>query len=213
MRFLLTAGPTRESIDAVRYISNRSSGQMGLALAEAIVAAGYELTAIYGPIPLRDTPTYPCEFVQTAEQMRLAVLNHWPRCDVLVMAAAVADFRPLRSQVSKLPRGEGLTIQCEPTVDIVAQAAAQKRPDQLVVAFSLEAQNDLARAEEKMLRKKVDMMVFNPLETMDQPTIHATLLRPGQSPEELSPLAKTRFAELLVARIIQLPQQRAQACG
>ncbi|HEX4796727.1 MAG TPA: phosphopantothenoylcysteine decarboxylase [Humisphaera sp.] len=204
MRVLITAGPTREPIDPVRYIGNRSSGKMGAALAAAAIAAGHEVTLIVGPVSAAIPTGIRRIDIETAAQMHAAVLREFPEHELLIMAAAVADFRPVRLESRKLSRGQAMSIECEPTEDIVAAAGATKRPDQRIVGFSLEARGDIDRAREKLVRKNLDMVVYNPIETMESQAIEPVLLwRDGRS-ETPPGQGKGEFAKLLLDRSILL---------
>jgi phosphopantothenoylcysteine decarboxylase/phosphopantothenate--cysteine ligase len=200
MNVLITAGPTHEPIDAVRYIGNRSSGQIGAALASAAIDAGHRVTLILGPV----TASMPAVFnridVVTAEQMESAVLKEFPHHDLLIMAAAVADYRPKQVRQDKLARAGSLTIECEATNDIIASAGRIKRPDQRTIGFSLELRGNLNRSKEKLIRKNLDLIVYNPTDTMNSETIEAVLLWPDGRMEELPMLGKTEFARLLLNR-------------
>ena len=206
MQILITAGPTREPIDDVRFISNRSSGQMGLALARAAADAGHAVTLLLGPVlapsALGDAVDV-VRFTTTADlQARLA--EHFAACDVLIMAAAVADYRLARPMPGKAARADGLRLELEPTPDLVAGVAATKRPDQRVIAFALEEAAVLEpRAAEKMRRKGVDAIVANPLATMDAERVAAVVLTAagerieppaGRGPEQ----TKDAFARWLI---------------
>jgi phosphopantothenoylcysteine decarboxylase/phosphopantothenate--cysteine ligase len=204
MRVLITAGPTREPIDPVRYIGNRSSGRMGAAIATAAIKAGHQVTLVLGPV----TAAMPKEArrldVETARQMLEAVTAEFPGHDLLIMAAAVADYRPIKVASEKLGRSSGLVIQCEPTEDIVAAVARSKRPDQRIIGFSLESEGNIARAREKLIRKRLDMIVYNPIETMNSATVRPMLLWAEGRTEELPASSKERFGELLVERATAL---------
>lgn len=201
MRILITAGPTREPIDPVRFISNHSSGQMGAALAQAAIERKHSVAVISGPVSV----TYPAAarvtYVETTRQMHDAVMAEFLACDVLVMAAAVADFRPKNVGTRKITRGEGMVLELEPTEDIVAAAAAMKTPSQRVVGFSLEAEGDIDRARAKMFSKKLDLIVYNPLRTMNAPDVSATLLFRDGTQRQIPPSAKSDFARELIAAI------------
>lgn len=204
MRILLTAGPTREPIDPVRYIGNRSSGRMGAALAAAGIRAGHDVTLIIGPVAVAIPDGVRRIDVETAAQMHEAVLRELAAQDLLIMAAAVADFRPVRVSQQKLERAGLMTIECEATKDIVAAAGASKRSDQRIVGFSLEASGDLDRARQKLLRKNLDLVVYNPTQTMESPRIEPVLLwRDGRS-ESLPLQAKSEFAQALIDRARRL---------
>ena len=204
LRILITAGPTREPIDEVRYISNRSSGKMGAALAEAATRAGHQVTLILGPVSVPIPVNIRRMDLETAAEMHVAVLREFPNHDVLIMAAAVADFRPRFVRSGKVEREGTLAIEFEPTVDIIAAASQIKRPDQRTVGFSLESKNNLDRAKQKMLRKGIDLMVYNPTRTMDSPTIESVLLYPDGRVEELPCRDKADFADILIERVTAL---------
>ena len=203
MRILITAGPTREPIDPVRYIGNRSSGKMGAALAEAAVSAGHAVTVVLGPVSI-SMPPVPIVHVETAAQMQEAVLREFPRHDLLIMAAAVADYRPITIALRKMDRAGRLVIECEPTPDIVALASRSKAPSQRIVGFSLEMEGDLDRAQQKLDRKKLDLMVYNPVVTMDSEQVQAVLLWPDGRRETLPAMDKRQFAEILIERSAKL---------
>jgi phosphopantothenoylcysteine synthetase/decarboxylase len=204
MRFLITAGPTREPIDPVRYIGNRSSGKMGAALAAAALAQGHEVTLIAGLVSVAMPASIERIDVETTQQMHDAVMVCFPVCDVLIMAAAVADYRPKQVSATKLGRLDSLTLELEPTVDIVAAASQRKSAAQRTVGFSLEQRGDLGRAQQKMRRKHLDLMVLNPTETMNADGIEATLLYPDGRVERLPSIGKSAFADVLIARAVGL---------
>ena len=203
-QILVTLGPTQEPIDAVRYIGNRSSGQMGAAIVAAACDAGHRVTAIAGPVGVAIDPRAAITRVTTAQQMFDAVVGAFPAHDLLIMAAAVADFRPKVASDSKIGRGGSLTLELEATPDIVAHVSKAKRADQRTVAFSLESENGLERATQKMRYKSVDLMVFNPLRTMNAAEIQATLLWPDGRRESFEAAAKAQFARTLVERSVAL---------
>lgn len=204
MNVLITAGPTREPIDAVRFISNRSSGQMGLALIQAASAAGHSVTAILGPVSF-DLPGQTCRIdVETTREMHEAVMREWPRHDLLIMAAAVADYRPKQLAAGKLARTGTLTLELEPTEDIVATAAAVRRPDQRIIGFSLESAGQIDRAREKLRRKNLDMVVYNPLPTMNSAEVEAVLVDRDGHEQALSRTSKQDFARTLIKRATAL---------
>jgi phosphopantothenoylcysteine decarboxylase/phosphopantothenate--cysteine ligase len=200
LRILITAGPTHEPIDPVRYIGNRSSGRMGAALAAAALAAGDSVTLIVGPVSTAMPAGARRIDVETAAEMSAAVMREFPAHDLLIMAAAVADYRPRQIHREKLARAGTLTIECEPTEDIVAAAAASRRPDQRVIGFSLESAGNVDRAREKLSRKKLNLVVYNPAATMNSEHIEATLLWPDGREEVLAPHPKQHFARILLER-------------
>jgi phosphopantothenoylcysteine decarboxylase/phosphopantothenate--cysteine ligase len=161
-RVLVTAGPTHEPIDPVRYLGNRSSGKMGVALATEALARGARVTLVLGPGAVRPPVGVDVIEVGTAEEMRSAVLAHAADADVVVMAAAVADFRPKLRAHRKLKKDDGIPeLQLEPTPDILAELGEHRRSGQILVGFAAET-NDVERAgRDKLARKGLDLLVAN----------------------------------------------------
>lgn len=223
-RLLITAGPTYEPIDAVRFLGNRSSGRMGIALAEAGAELGWRVTLLLGPATQPVTPTEDLRVhrFQTCEDLRTLLAMHAPEADVVIMAAAVADYRPKPNPAlagGKFRRTSGpVMLELEPTPDLLAEATAKKRPDQLFVGFALEPRAELlASAAAKLARKKVQFVVANPLETMDSPTIEATVLSEDGSRESPPPTStgslptKPEFARWLLKLLARHLKARASA--
>ena len=210
MRVLITAGPTYEPIDPVRFIGNRSSGNMGAALATAAVEAGHDVTLVLGPVTaaMPDHPKICRVDIFSSRDLLDAVLREFPSHDLLVMAAAVADFRPKQVRADKAERGGTMTIELEATEDIAAAAGAIKRPHQRTVGFSLVERGNLQRSREKLARKKLDLIVYNPLDTMSSATIESVLLYPDGRAEALPTRPKPQFAELLLRRAGELFERR-----
>ncbi len=162
LRFLITAGPTREHLDPVRYLSNASSGRMGFAVAAAARAAGHFATLIHGPVELRPPPGVRAVPVVSAAEMLAACLSAWPRHDVLIMTAAVADYTPAAPSRYKLPKsGRERTLRLAPTADILAALAQRRRRGQTVIGFALQDLAARARAADKLERKGLDAIVLN----------------------------------------------------
>ncbi|HEV2787104.1 MAG TPA: bifunctional phosphopantothenoylcysteine decarboxylase/phosphopantothenate--cysteine ligase CoaBC, partial [Solirubrobacteraceae bacterium] len=164
LRVLVTAGGTREPIDAVRFVGNRSSGRMGFALASEAAALGAAVTVIAANVSLERDPRVTYIDVQTAAQLQVACAAAFESADVLLMAAAVADFRPVRSIAGKLKKGdeEHLRVELERTPDILAALAAARRPDQTLVGFAAEhGDGALDYARGKLERKRLDAVVLN----------------------------------------------------
>ena len=206
MKLLLTAGGTREAIDAVRYIGNRSSGRMGVAVAVAAVAAVHETTLIFGAASVEPPVGVRVVRVETTAQMAAALEAEWPGHDALVMAAAVADYRPKVVAAHKLRREGGpVTLELEPTPDLLAAAAAAKG-DRVVVGFSLDDDTAAARerAAAKLVRKKLDLLVYNPVRTMEADDVAAELFHPDGRREILGAMPKAAFAARLVAEVERL---------
>jgi phosphopantothenoylcysteine decarboxylase/phosphopantothenate--cysteine ligase len=161
VRFLVTAGPTREPIDPVRYIGNRSSGKMGYAIAEAAIAAGHDVVLISGPVnldPQRGAKLIP---VSTSDEMLDAVMRQTPNCDILVMCAAVADYKPARISNEKIKKGAAsLSLELIQTRDVLASLPQQDR-QYLVVGFAAETENVKANALKKLQDKNCDVIVAN----------------------------------------------------
>lgn len=210
MRILITAGPTREPIDDVRFISNRSSGQMGFALAEAASSAGHEVTLLLGPVLLPPSVAEQVQVVRfnTTADLEALLAEHFPKCDVLIKAAAVADYRPAQLIKGKTPRGDGLKIELEPTPDLVAGCAKTKRDDQTIIAFALEDPDVMeTRAVEKMQRKKVDAILANPLQTMDASDIEPILFYADGRRDEPGRMTKMALAGWLISKIKSVSNQ------
>lgn len=216
---LVTAGGTAEPIDPVRFIGNRSTGKMGAAIAEAALARGASVTLIAGttsaPLPVG------AEIVEapTTAEMRRAILERLPATDALIMAAAVADFRPRHASATKLDRADGLTLELEATEDILAEASALARAPQsatvgsgparrpVLVGFAAES-GSLDRAAAKAVRKGVDLLVANdvsePGSGFGTDTNRVTILIPGQQPEPWPQLTKLEVAHGILDRVLAI---------
>ena len=210
MHLLITAGPTREPIDAVRFISNRSSGKLGLALTRAAVEAGHAVTLLLGPIDaFTDQTALPenvrLERFETTGQLQTLLDSHFPSCDALIMAAAVADYRPKQVHEGKLPRGEqGQTqmVELEPTPDLIAGLSRKKQPHQRTIAFALEEPGRLnERMHDKLKRKGVDAIVGNALATMGSDEIAMRFHPADGKTEDSGPLQKAEAARWLLAHV------------
>lgn len=180
MRICVTAGPTREPIDAVRFITNASSGRMGYAVAAAALAAGHEAVLLTGPVCL--DPPEGAEVVSfvTVDDLAGRLAERFPRCDALVMAAAVGDFRvesPASGKISR--RGGPVSVRLVPTEDVLAGVAAGKRPGQVVMAFAAERGDReamAAKARSEMAAKGADLVVCNPASAMGAADSEACIL-------------------------------------
>jgi len=161
MRILITAGPTREYLDDVRYLSNASSGKMGYALAQACLNRGWEVVLVSGPVEL--PPPEGCEFhpVITTAQMRMAAIEHFPDCDGVIATAAVCDYKPRERVAGKLSKTGGpVLLEMIETDDVLAELGGMKG-SRWVVGFALEAQNPLENALQKLRRKNCDWIILN----------------------------------------------------
>lgn len=161
LRFLVSAGGTREPIDPVRFIGNRSSGRMGLALAERAARRGAEVTLVAANVPLLAPPGVRRVDVETAAELTAALDREFSSADVLIMAAAPADFRPKGAAGEKIHREGELELDLEPTEDILAALAARRREGQTIVGFAAETSEGIDRAREKLERKGADAIVLN----------------------------------------------------
>ena len=227
VRLLVTAGPTHEPIDAVRFIGNRSSGRLGVSVATAGAEIGWSVTLLLGPIgPVPgelDSRVRVLRFRTTADLEGLLEAE-FGGCDVLVMAAAVADYRPIvggvagveMTGVEKLRRtGERLVLELEPTPDLLAGCGQRRRLDQTLVGFALEPRDRLlASAEEKCRRKGVDVIVANPLETMESEGIEAWLVGVGGVVDQTAGvMGKGEFGGWLMGRVRDLHDRRRGELG
>jgi phosphopantothenoylcysteine decarboxylase / phosphopantothenate---cysteine ligase len=168
LRVVVTAGGTREPIDSVRFIGNRSSGRMGLALAEEAARRGADVTLLAANVTISPPPGMDTVAVETTEELAAAVREKFASADVLIMAAAPADFRPAEVVEGKFTRGSGCTLELEPTEDIVAAVAAGRRPDQTVVGFAAEhGERAVERGRAKLRRKGLDAVVVNDISRTD----------------------------------------------
>lgn len=223
-RLLITAGPTYEPIDAVRFIGNRSSGRLGSALADHAARAGWKVTLLLGPnaILSEDTEVQVIRF-QSCRDLELLLQEHLPHCDTLVMAAAVADYRPVPEEMDlegkrKRKAGE-MSIRLEGTPDLLAGCSKNAREDQLLVGFALEPRDRLVEsAQGKLKRKNIDLIVANPLETMDADSIEAMLIGNPSKGLDLTIetpgiITKPDFADWLIEQITPLCQQRRNICA
>jgi len=178
MRILVTAGPTREYLDDVRYLSNASSGRMGYALVESVLRLGHEAILASGPVDLR--PPVGCEFhaVETTSEMRDACVEAFATCNGVIAAAAVCDYRPLRRVSGKIAKTGGpATIEMIETDDVLAELGRSKG-DRWVVGFALEAENPRERALQKLRGKNCDWIVLNGPAAIGAATNRVELLGP-----------------------------------
>jgi phosphopantothenoylcysteine decarboxylase/phosphopantothenate--cysteine ligase len=216
-RLLITAGPTHEPIDAVRFIGNRSSGRLGVALADRAAARGVDTTILLGPTTL--APSHTSVRVvrfRTTSDLQRALSEHVPESEILIMAAAVADYRPVASAAADLggsPTGKlrrekrNITLELEPTPDLLAGVSEQVRASagiQRLIGFALEPREGLLDvARRKLERKGCDAIVANPLETMDAETIEAWLVwKDGRADSTDGPIGKAAFADWLLDRVL-----------
>ncbi|MBI4443509.1 MAG: bifunctional phosphopantothenoylcysteine decarboxylase/phosphopantothenate--cysteine ligase CoaBC, partial [Acidobacteria bacterium] len=208
---LVTAGPTREAIDPVRYISNRSSGKMGYAVAQAARARGARTLLISGPTALQPPVGVETTFVTTVAEMRAAVLERLPQVTVLIKAAAVGDYRPQRQAAQKIrksgPSSKELTLVLQPTEDILA-AVAEQKGDRIVVGFAAETENLVANARAKLQAKRMDLIVANDVSVegngFDSDYNQVTLLDRDGLDRHISRLPKIQVAHEILNEVVRL---------
>jgi len=206
---LVTAGPTEEPLDAVRYLSNRSSGKMGYALAEASRRRGARVVLVSGPTHLTPPAASVLERAWTAEEMAQAVFRHLEQATVVLMAAGVADFRPAEVHPGKIKKQKGLpVVKLEPTRDILAEIARRRRPEQLIVGFAAETEQTLANAEAKLREKQLDLIVANDVTQegagFDVDTNVVTLLFPDGREKPLEKMSKFEVASRILDEVVGL---------
>ena len=217
MRILITAGPTREPIDPVRYISNRSSGRMGYALASAATSRGHRVVLISGPVALAEPPGVRVVQVTTAREMQAAVRLWFDRSDALIMAAAVADWRVRAVSRQKLKKRSGTPVLRLVRNPDILKGAGRCKAGRLVVGFAAETSRVIAEARRKLADKRLDLMVANDVSRADSgfdvDTNQATLLGIDGSIERLPLMTKRALAKRIVERVEQLRQSRQSRRG
>ncbi len=202
LRFLITAGGTREYIDTVRFISNASSGKTGYAIAKAAAAAGHKVILISAASSVGRPKGVEIVDVQSSAEMFEEVKKHFGQCDCLVMAAAVSDYKPKRSVKGKIKKArQKLTLELVPTVDILKWAGRNKK-GQMVVGFALEDKNLTANAEKKLKKKNLDMIVANSPSVIgaDKSTVHIKTKTGGW--QSICDKSKTVIAKKIIALIL-----------
>jgi phosphopantothenoylcysteine decarboxylase/phosphopantothenate--cysteine ligase len=209
---LVTAGGTREALDPVRFLGNRSSGKMGYALAEAAQSRGAKVILVSGPAALH--PPAHCEVVKvvTAGEMREAVLERMGEATMVVKAAAVADYRPIAVSEQKLKRTGPMMLELAPTEDILAEVVRRRRPGQLIVGFAAETENRMENGRAKLLRKGADAIVVNDVTAdgvgIEADTNAATFLTATTS-IELAEMPKRQLADRILDEILALRRPRS----
>jgi phosphopantothenoylcysteine decarboxylase/phosphopantothenate--cysteine ligase len=211
-RVLVTAGPTQEKIDPVRFIGNRSSGKMGYAIADAFARMGAHVTLVSGPVTITmKNPAVELVNVTSAQEMFNECEQRIGQMDMAVFNAAVADFTPLEPSSEKMKRGEqDWTIQLKPTRDIAAELGKNKRIDQLFVGFALETDEGLEQARAKLEKKNLDLIVLNSLQIegagFDTDTNRVTLIERSGKVEDFELKPKAQVAMDLVNHVIKMTQ-------
>jgi len=203
---VITAGPTHEAIDPVRYIGNRSSGKMGFALAEAALAAGARVTLVAGPTQHRRNPRIHNINVETAAEMHHAVFQQITDCDVFIACAAVADYRVVNIETKKIKKSDQhLTLKLEPTEDILADVK-KSFPELFCVGFAAETERVVEYANDKLKRKKLDMIIANQVGSKDQgfaSDYNAIEILTADNQESITCMRKTALAPKILDAIHQ----------
>jgi len=209
---LITAGPTREPIDPVRYIGNRSSGRMGYALTEAALRRGARVVLVSGPTALQAPGAAEVVAVETTEEMRQAVLSRLADATIVIKAAAVADYKPKQRSQQKIKRKGALSLELEPTSDILAEVAS-KRSSQIVVGFAAETENVLENARRKLASKSLDAIVVNDVSRkgigMDSERNAVTITTPAET-IDVPETTKWEVAHRVLDAVVRIKQQRSE---
>jgi phosphopantothenoylcysteine synthetase/decarboxylase len=214
MRFLITAGPTREPIDPVRFISNRSSGKMGYALAAAALEAGHQVSLVSGPVCIAAPDGADLVRVTTAEEMADAVQTRIDTgCDVFIMCAAVADFKPRHVRALKIKKHDGLaSIELEPTRDILASVALPRDRRVIIAGFAAESDSLAENARRKLRDKRCDFLCANDITRMDTgfdaDENELTLFFRDGSQRHLQRASKLALARIIVKICIDIAEKR-----
>lgn len=215
LRIVVTAGPTVEDIDPVRFISNRSSGRMGVAVARAALKLGARVVLVHGPLRVR-VPTHPrlrCKAVRSAEEMYQMVMREAPRADVLVMAAAVADFTPAAKAAQKIKKGRktNFVLRLKRTKDILAAVGRLKRRP-FTIGFAAETQDMLAEAHRKLREKNCDLICANDVSErgsgFESQTNRVTVIDREGRVEKWPKMSKPRVAAKLLRHAVSVLSQR-----
>jgi phosphopantothenoylcysteine decarboxylase/phosphopantothenate--cysteine ligase len=213
LRVLVTAGGTREPIDSVRFLGNRSSGRMGIALAGAAARRGADVTLIAANVSLPEPPGVHRIDVETGEQLASAARREFPDSQVLLMAAAPADFKASDVASGKLTRDASLDLHLEPTEDILASLTATRAESQIVVAFAAEAGDNVDRAREKLIRKNADLIVLNDISNPEigfESQENAVTLIDSASETEVPRASKDQIADAILGRVDRLRSRQSQ---
>jgi phosphopantothenoylcysteine decarboxylase/phosphopantothenate--cysteine ligase len=199
MRILVTAGPTREYLDAVRFLSNASSGKMGFACAEAAARAGHDVTLVTGPVALPDPARVRTVRVTSADDMYRAVMKVYPKIDAAIMTAAVGDYRPAERFAGKLKKSsETLTLKLVRTRDILREMG-RKKGKRILVGFALEVQDAVHQAFVKYKKKNLDYVVLNTPRTFAADTMDCRVFREGEVVKRFKGATKEAVANWIVA--------------
>lgn len=207
LHFLISAGPTREKIDPVRFISNYSTGKMGYALANAAVQTGHKVTLVSGPVCLNSPENVTRIDVESASEMASEIFDHAKFADVIIMAAAVADYRPVDPGIEKIKKQDSdLILRLERTVDILKVLGENKSPDQILVGFAAESSHLLENALNKLQNKNLDWIIANDISRPDRGFASefnaVTMIAKDGQQIEMELADKQRIAEKILSTIL-----------
>lgn len=208
---LITAGPTREALDPVRFLGNRSSGKMGYALAEAAAALGAKVLLVSGPVQLEAPANVQLLPVVSTEEMYETVLSHASQCDIIIAAAAPADFRPAKVVTQKLKKqgNKPFQLELQPTPDIIASVAANKTTNQIVIGFAAETNDGIENARKKLIAKNLDAVVLNDVTQQgagfEVETNQVTWITSDYD-EQWPMMSKREVAERILERVVNLAE-------
>ncbi len=207
-KILVTAGPTYEAIDPVRFLGNRSSGKMGFAIADQLAMRGAEVTLVSGPTHLKNkNHNIQLTLVESAEEMFKACMSDFSKMDVIIMSAAVADYKPLEIADQKIKKkSDELSIKLVPTQDILKEMGVMKKGNQFLVGFALETENEVENAKEKLTRKNLDLIVLNSLNDIgggfNSDTNKITIINKAGQQQSFAMKSKSEVAQDLVNVIV-----------
>ncbi|MBK9975582.1 MAG: phosphopantothenoylcysteine decarboxylase [Planctomycetes bacterium] len=205
LQVLITAGPTWEYLDEVRFLSNPSTGLMGMELARACQKLGGNVTVVCGPTHLQAPPGIALVPVVSAQEMLEAVTERFDHCNVFIASAAVSDYRPARREQGKVKKGaEKMVIEFVLNPDVLKAMGARRRDDQIVIGFSLETANEIENARRKLQEKNCDLMVVNTPQHFGQAKEFVRIISARGLVAELPPSTKTKVAEAVVDLVAKL---------
>ncbi len=197
---LVTAGPTRENIDPIRYLSNRSSGKTGYEIAKEFASRGAQVRLISGPVCIDPPSNTELTKVESSEQMQKAVLKNYNWADIVIMAAAVADFRPQQMVDHKIKKTDTKTLELEKTPDILARLGKNKK-HQILIGFALDTENLAHNAQQKLVEKNLDVVIGNSEQAIDSEKADFIIIDKKGS-QELKDLTKEGLAVELANRLM-----------
>lgn len=215
-RILITAGPTREKIDPVRFISNYSTGKMGYAIAEELANRGAEVVLVSGPVEIKaKSPNINVVKITSAEEMYQKCVENFGNCDAAIMSAAVADFTPEFAADSKIKKtGDDMVVTLKPTKDIAKSLGASKKTNQVFVGFALETDNEMSNAEKKLESKNFDFIVLNSLKDKGAgfgfDTNKITIVSRGGEVESFPLKPKSEVAKDISDKLLKIINQKSQ---